>query len=129
MAGNPDQAGRLETVKSLQALLATAARPVVTRRSTAVAPACAGPLLTSLPLLAAAAEPNPLSVRQLVELLKTPGCVGPGRRVVLDQLGIRHRRGFADLWDFVRFAQAERPDLDLAGPPQRPAGPMAGAGR
>lgn len=27
---------------------------------------------------------------------------------------------FADLWDFVAFAEAEHPELDLLTPPKRP---------
>jgi hypothetical protein len=73
-------------------------------------------------LLRPAAEPFPrrLSDQQLVELLKHPLCVGPARRAVLDQLGIYHRRAFADQWEFVRFAQEQKLGLDLTSPPRRP---------
>lgn len=47
-------------------------------------------------------------------------CVGPARRVVLDQLGNRYYRRFADAWEFVRFAHEQHLDLDFTTPPQRP---------
>jgi hypothetical protein len=34
-------------------------------------------------------------------------------------LGIRHRQTFADQWEFVRFAQEQKLDLDLLSPPHR----------
>jgi hypothetical protein len=76
--------------------------------------------LTALPVLIATAEPPlcRLSTPQLVELLKMPGCVGPSRRAVLDHLGNRYRRRFADVWEFVRFAQEHLPDIDLTTPPK-----------
>ena len=74
-----------------------------------------------------AVEPFPrrLSDQELVELLKHPLCVGPARRAVLDQLGNYHGRTFADVWEFVRFAQEQKLDLDFTGPPKRPE-PLAG---
>ena len=67
-------------------------------------------------------EPPPcrLSTQQLVELLKTPPCIGEARRVVLDQLGNRYKRRFADAWQFVRFAKEQHLDLDFTTAPQRP---------
>ena len=78
--------------------------------------------LTAVSFLLPASEPLPcrLSDQQLVELLKMPTCVGAARRVVLDHLGIRYRRTFADVWEFVRFAKEQRLDLDLTSPPQHP---------
>ena len=80
-----------------------------------------GPAL-SLPLLPAAAEPLPcrLTTQRLVELLKMPTCVGPVRRVVLDQLGNRYGRRFDTHWDFVRYAQEQGLHLDFTTPPQHP---------
>jgi hypothetical protein len=50
-----------------------------------------------------------------------PSCIGEARRVVLDQLGNRYRRRFADPWDFVRFAKQQRlGGLDFTTPPRRP---------
>jgi hypothetical protein len=64
--------------------------------------------------------PCRLTTQQLVELLKLPTCTGEVRRLVLDQLGNRYRRTFADVWEFVGFAQEQRLDLDFTTPPQRP---------
>ena len=79
-------------------------------------------------LLGRALEPLPcrLSTQDLVELLKQLTCVGPARRVILDQLEHRYRQKFADHWDFVRFAQEQRLGLDFTTPPQRPVAPVAG---
>jgi hypothetical protein len=72
-------------------------------------------------LLVPALRPLPkgLPAQDLVELLKHPLCVGDSRRAVLDALGARFGRTFADQWDFVRFARRKRPDLDLDSPPRR----------
>jgi hypothetical protein len=58
-------------------------------------------------LVASALEPprRLLSDQQLVDLLAHPLCTGPARRILLDQLGDRHGRPFADQWEFVRFAR------------------------
>jgi hypothetical protein len=61
-----------------------------------------------------------LTAQQLVELLKTPTCIGEARRLVLDHLGRRSRRHFAGAWEFVRFAQEQHLALDFTSPPQRP---------
>lgn len=55
-----------------------------------------------------------------MELLKHPFCVGEARRAVLDALEVSYDRKFADLWDFVAYAEKEHPDLDLLTPPKRP---------
>jgi hypothetical protein len=75
----------------------------------------------ALVLLRPAAEPFPqrLSDQELVELLKQPLCVGEARRAVLDQLGMHHRRTFADQWEFVRFAEEQKLGLDFTSPPKR----------
>jgi hypothetical protein len=82
----------------------------------------AGQPLNALAPLIPGAEPFPcrLSTQQLVELLKMPTCVGPARRVVLDHLGNRYQRPFADVWEFVRFAEEQKLGLDFTSPPQRP---------
>jgi hypothetical protein len=49
-----------------------------------------------------------------------PTCIGEARRVILDHLGKRYHRTFADVWEFVRFAKENLPDIDLLSPPQRP---------
>jgi hypothetical protein len=85
-------------------------------------PAGTGQPLTALALFIPAAEPPPchLSTQQLVDLLKTPPFVGEARRVVLDQVGNRYHRPFADVWEFVRFAKEQDLDLDFTTPPQGP---------
>jgi tRNA A-37 threonylcarbamoyl transferase component Bud32 len=82
---------------------------------------CGHPL-GGLALLTPAAEPLAcrLSTQQLVDLLKLPTCIGAARRVLLDQLGNRYQRAFADMWEFVRFAKEQKLDLDFTTPPQRP---------
>jgi hypothetical protein len=78
--------------------------------------------LTAAALLQPAQEPLPcrLTTQQLVELLKHPVCVGAAQRIVLDHLGNRYHRTFADQWEFVRFAEEQKLDLDITSPPQRP---------
>jgi len=75
---------------------------------------------------ALATRPFPcrLTTQDLVELLKMPTCFGRERRVVLDQLGNRYGRRFANHWSFVRYALESRLDLDFTTPPKRPD-PMA----
>ncbi len=78
-------------------------------------------LLSSLALLQPAVEPFPrrLSDQELVELLKQPLCVGPARRAILDHLELQYQRPFADLWEFVRFAEEIKLGLDFTSPPKR----------
>jgi hypothetical protein len=64
--------------------------------------------------------PSRLSTQELVDLLKMPTCVGPARNVILQQLGQRYNRSFADLWEFVDYAHDHLPDIDLTSPPKRP---------
>jgi hypothetical protein len=52
-------------------------------------------------------------------MLKMPICGPVGRRVLLDQLGNRYRRAFADVWEFVRFATEQNLGLDFTTPPKR----------
>jgi hypothetical protein len=63
--------------------------------------------------------PNWFSTQQLVDLLKMPTCVGPTRKVILDQLAKRYKRPFADVWEFVEWAQKNEPGLDFTSPPKR----------
>ncbi len=55
-----------------------------------------------------------------------PNCIGEARRVILDHLANRYHRPFADVWEFVRFAKANLPDIDLLSPPKRPEEAAAG---
>jgi hypothetical protein len=108
------------------ALSAVPPAEIPARSATAAAagafPAGTGHPLAALALLLPAAEPPPcrLSTQQLVELLKMPTCIGEARRIVLDQLGNRYHRTFADMWEFVRFAEEQKLGLDLTSPPQKP---------
>jgi tRNA A-37 threonylcarbamoyl transferase component Bud32 len=83
--------------------------------------------LTALAFLLPAAEPPPclVSSQQLVELLKMPPFVGFARRAVLDLLGNRYHRTFANQWEFVRYSEEQHLDLDFTSPPQRPERPVA----
>jgi hypothetical protein len=113
--------------EDLSALLAGVDHPEQGRRTVALTGALGraadgyGPL-ACFPLLRPALEPLPcrLSTQQLVELLKHPMLVNQARRIVLDQLGNRYGRRFADVWQFVAWAREHEPTLDLTTPPQRP---------
>jgi hypothetical protein len=110
---------------ALDRFLTSASRPQVRRQAAAVAAAIgisASGCAPSLPLLPATAEPLPcrLSTQDLVEFLKMPTCIGPVRRVILDQLGNRYGRRFDTHWDFVRYAPGQGLDLDFRTPPIRP---------
>ncbi len=111
-------------IDSLDALLASNSRSEVSRRSMEVASFVGLVNVTpfaALPVLPTASEPLPcrLSTQDLVELLKMPTCFGEARKVVLKHLGNRYGRVFANHWEFVRFAQEQRLDLDLTSPPKR----------
>jgi hypothetical protein len=77
---------------------------------------------TVLALLIPAAEVPacPLSTQQLVELLKMPTCSGPPQRIILNHLGNRYRRCFANVWEFVSFAKEQNLGLDFTTPPRSP---------
>lgn len=79
-------------------------------------------VLATLPALIPVTIPFPsrLSAQHLVDLLKHPLCVGSPRRAVLDALEGRYGRKFADLWEFVAFAEKDHPELNLLTPPKRP---------
>jgi hypothetical protein len=57
----------------------------------------------------------------MVDILKLPVCVGEARTVVLEMLGQRYHRTFADQWEFVDYAEKHLPEIDLKSPPKRPA--------
>jgi hypothetical protein len=67
------------------------------------------------------------TTQQLVDLLKMPTCVDSVRSAVLDLLGERYERKFANQWEFVDFAEKHLPDIDLKSPPKRPQSGGAGA--
>jgi hypothetical protein len=112
---------------TLPLLLEDASPPLVRSRAAAVAALvshAAGPL-PALAALPATSEPLPcrLSTQDLVELLKMPTWWGQARQLVLKHLGNRYGRRFATHWEFVRFAQEQRLNLDFTSPPQRPKPP------
>jgi tRNA A-37 threonylcarbamoyl transferase component Bud32 len=116
-----DPATQRSLGEGLSALLSPIA-PADRRSRSAAAASAVAYLAGGAPPLIPAAEPPPcrLSTQQLVELLKMPPFVGEPRRVVLDQLGNRYHRHFADVWEFVHFARENNLDLDFTSPPQRP---------
>jgi serine/threonine protein kinase len=115
-------------VQGLRTILLTNNAAEVTRKalatSTFVASMCGGAEepLQALAFIGKATEalPSRLSPQQLVNLLKHPLCIGPARRVILDQLGMHYDQDFADQWDFVHFAEERNLELDLTSPPRRP---------
>jgi hypothetical protein len=56
-----------------------------------------------------------------------PTCVGEARTVIVEQLGYRYKRTFADIWEFVEWAEKNEPGLDFTSPPKR--NPLAPGGR
>jgi hypothetical protein len=67
--------------------------------------------------------PPPLPAQTLVDLLKSPPCVGEARRIVLAQLARHYGRDFADQWEFARFAEEQDLGLDLTSLPRDPGRP------
>jgi hypothetical protein len=61
---------------------------------------------------------NGLDLAGLVEVLKTPLCMGAGRDMILAEVGRRCDRTFATVWDFVEWARVQAPNLDLRSPPR-----------
>jgi hypothetical protein len=110
---------------ALDVLLTGASRSATSRRTPAAAAVVglvsASPIL-ALPVLPAVSEPLPcrLSTEDLVELLKMPTCRGGARRIVLNHLGNRYGRTFANHWEFVHYAEEHHLGLDFVTPPKRP---------
>jgi hypothetical protein len=71
------------------------------------------------------ALPCRLSPQDLVNLLKRPTCVGPARRVILDQMERHYQHSFPEHWAFVRYAQAQQLGLDLTTPPKPNVHPVS----
>jgi hypothetical protein len=122
-----DQFALAQLPEGLSALLAGVDHSEQGRRALALTGAfgCAADgyaPLACLPLLRPALEPLPcrLSTPQLVELLKHPLFANEARRIVLDQLGNRYERRFADLWEFAAWVREHEPSLDLTTPLQLP---------
>jgi hypothetical protein len=59
-----------------------------------------------------------MTPEDLVALLKTPSTNGRRRELALKQLGKIAGRDFGTVWDFVAWAERERPDLVLEAPPK-----------
>jgi tRNA A-37 threonylcarbamoyl transferase component Bud32 len=57
-----------------------------------------------------------LSPEHLVDLLKQPGCVEPGRTVILNRLGRHFSRDFRNTWELAAFAERLYPALDCFSP-------------
>jgi hypothetical protein len=94
---------------------------VATIGSAGIPPSPAAGLST----LAEPARPLPgrFTEQQLVDLLKMPTCRSEARELIVRELGHQCGRPFANMWDFVDWAQKNRPDLDLTWPPVRLAKP------
>jgi hypothetical protein len=77
-------------------------------------------LFAGLAPLAGASRPIPgrFSDQQLVDWLKRPDCPRPARQVFVERLGQQCGQDFANMWEFVEWAQKHRPDLDLTSPPR-----------
>jgi hypothetical protein len=126
MTKTSDRSTLQSMASGLAVVLIRVDRAELSRRSTAVAATLghlgsSGHVATILPHLRTVVEPLPcrFSTPELVEFLKQPTCVGPARRVILDQLENRYGRKFIDQWEFVRFAQEQGLGLDFTSPPQR----------
>jgi hypothetical protein len=113
---------------NLDAFLTNASWSEVRRRAefaTTTLSLAANSVLPVFPNVLPACQPLPcrLSTQDLVELLKMPTCFGAARKVVLQHLGNRYGRTFANHWEFVRYAKEQRLDLDFTTPPKRAAWP------
>jgi predicted Ser/Thr protein kinase len=119
----PDWQGR---AANLYGLLSDRTEPELQRRALAAGSACglgSVSMWAEALVLHAAAEPFPchLSSQDLVELLKMPTCFGGARKIVLEHLGKRYGRTFANHWEFVRYAKDNGLKLDFTTPPKRPS--------
>jgi len=61
-----------------------------------------------------------MSEGELVGLLRDPLCSGRAQSAVLGELGRRCGQPFPDVWQFVAWAGANRPTLDLRTAPAEP---------
>jgi hypothetical protein len=108
----------------LERVLSDTSRSVQIERATRIALATIGQRFGGHPGVSSliAVEPYPcrLTTQELVDLLKTPTCFGDARRIVLNHLGNRYARRFANHWEFLRFAHEKSLNLDLKTPPRRP---------
>jgi hypothetical protein len=79
------------------------------------------PQLGQTAMLLQAAQPLTcrFTTQQLVDLLKRPTCIREVRAIILEQLSNRYRRPFADVWEFVEYAEKNLPEIDFKSPPKR----------
>jgi tRNA A-37 threonylcarbamoyl transferase component Bud32 len=59
------------------------------------------------------------TTQQLVDLLKEPIWKGPVRQIILQEMGRRANRTFADVWELVDWLRTNEPGVDLASPAVR----------
>src|SRR5262249_21647299 len=109
---------------NLEALLRQPRPPAEGRPGAAVAAlglSAAAPL-HALPVLASLADPSAgwLPPRAVTDLLRRPLGGGGAGGLLLNPLGTRSRRTFANHWEFVRFGREQHLDLDFTSPPARP---------
>jgi hypothetical protein len=126
LAKEMDRATRSQLIRALGAVAARIEPEEVVPRSLLAARAVSSwmslsPQLGNAGLLLQAAEPiaSRFGTQQLVDLLKMPTCVGEARTVILEQLSNRYKRPFADVWEFVEWAEKNEPGLDFKSPPKR----------
>jgi hypothetical protein len=125
LAKETDSRAQFQLAKALGAVTTRIEPKEAASRSPLAARAIAGwlspvPQLGPAAVLLQAAEPLPcrLSTQQLVDLLKMP-TVWAGQAVFLELLANRYKRPFADVWEFVEWAQQHEPSLDFTSPPKR----------
>jgi hypothetical protein len=126
LAQETDGTVRSQLARALRSVAARIDSGEVASRSLRATQTVAGwlspsPHLGNVAMLMQAAEPLPcrFTTQQLVEILKRPTCVGEARTVILEQLANRYKRPFADVWEFVEWAQQHEPGLDFTSPPKR----------
>jgi hypothetical protein len=125
---------RFELAKGLAAAALSIDPAAAAPRSLLAAGAVAGwlspsPQLGNVAMLLRAAEPLPcrFTTQQLVDLLKMPTCLGKSQTVFLELLSRRYKQSFADIWDFVAWAEKNEPGIDFKSPPKR--NPLATGGK
>ncbi len=113
-----------DSPQTLDGILTDTSRAQILLRAAVMAAGSVGQgiegALTATPRVMAEPFPCRLTTQDLVDLLKMPTCIGAARRVVLNHLGNRYGRRFANHWAFVRFAREQNLGLDFTTPPRRP---------
>ena len=57
-----------------------------------------------------------MDLASIVDVLKNPLCAGPARTRLLKELGRRYGQKFANVWEFMEWAEVNQPELDLRAP-------------